>query len=899
MIKVGIFFGGASREREISFAGGRTVYDNLDKSLFVPVPIFIDSNNKMILLDWSFIYKGTIRDFYPPVSFLPNQAFDYQMYIESLNEITEDEYNALINKVGKLVLPHELHSLIDFGFLALHGAYGEDGSIQGLLQFLKIPYSGAGILSAALGMNKAYQKQLMKAGQFNTPLFEIINYDEWRNVSERNNIYLKCQSSVGNHSVVKPANQGSSVGASILIDATIHTFETAINKAFFIFQLKRDAWILLESNFDKINFIKSLCDIKEGIGLPLIISVAAEDKLIYQPEKLLNSITNIFEDENIEAISLKALDTETTVLVEKFINGKEFSCIVIQDEQGLAKALPPTEIIKGQELFDYRSKYMPGLSRKVTPIQVDSTTIHAIRKECEKLFQFLGFNVYARIDGFLASDGNIFLNDPNTTSGMLPSSFFFHQAAEIGLNPSQFLTYIIRTSLQQRIGPNSNAFQVESLLLKLDQQIQLSKSTTTNKIKVGVIMGGYSSERHISIESGRNIFEKLSASKKYLPIPIFLTGNSTSHQLYYMPVQIMLKDNADDIKEKIINYASNDDLELIKNVFIKITKMFSHQHQSTIPKEISFTELHEMVDVVFIALHGRPGEDGAIQQQLEKTHIPYNGSGIGSSQITINKYDTLQLLKQNGFIVTNQKVLNKADWVKNKNLEIENVLTNLQFPFIAKPIDDGCSSAVKKIKNKLELNAFVDLMFRDSLPIDNQLAALLQLKDKEEFPLKENILFEQLISKEGATHFLEITVGLLTHKTENNTILYEIFEPSEALADGEILSLEEKFLAGQGQNITPARFGNNEKEYKIIVKQVKKVIEDAAKLLNIEGYSRIDAFVRIYDDLKADTIIIEVNSLPGMTPATCIYHQAALNHYKPYDFIDRILDYGMVRKNNN
>ena len=51
--------------------------------------------------------------------------------------------------------------------------------------------------------------------------------------------------------------------------------------------------------------------------------------------------------------------------------------------------------------------------------------------------------------------------------------------------------------------------------------------------------------------------------------------------------------------------------------------------------------------------------------------------------------------------------------------------------------------------------------------------------------------------------------------------------------------------------------------------------------------------MRVYERLKVETIIIEVNSLPGMTPATCIFHQAALNGYKPYDFIDKILEFGM------
>ncbi|HIF15606.1 MAG TPA: hypothetical protein EYQ86_09985, partial [Bacteroidetes bacterium] len=61
-MRIGIFFGGPSREREISFAGGRTIYDNLNKELFEAVPIFVDSNRQFILLDWEFVYKGTIRD---------------------------------------------------------------------------------------------------------------------------------------------------------------------------------------------------------------------------------------------------------------------------------------------------------------------------------------------------------------------------------------------------------------------------------------------------------------------------------------------------------------------------------------------------------------------------------------------------------------------------------------------------------------------------------------------------------------------------------------------------------------------------------------------------------------------------------------------------------------------
>ena len=115
------------------------------------------------------------------------------------------------------------------------------------------------------------------------------------------------------------------------------------------------------------------------------------------------------------------------MLIESFVAGREFSCIVVEDENGEPLALPPTEIVKGTEVFDYRAKYLPGLARKVTPIDLPEADIERIRQQCQTMFSTFGFEVYARLDGFIQADGTIFLNDPNTTSGMLPASFFFHQ----------------------------------------------------------------------------------------------------------------------------------------------------------------------------------------------------------------------------------------------------------------------------------------------------------------------------------------------------------------------------------------------------------------------------------------------------------------------------------------
>ena len=183
-----------------------------------------------------------------------------------------------------------------------------------------------------------------------------------------------------------------------------------------------------------------------------------------------------------------------------------------------------------------------------------------------------------------------------------------------------------------------------------------------------------------------------------------------------------------------------------------------------------------------------------------------------------------------------------------------------------KPLDDGCSSAVRIIRSRDQLEAYLKLMFRNDLALDTEAADKLAIGYKEEFPRKKEILVESLIDKEDAAHFLEITCGLMTSIDSEGSLIYTVFEPSEALAGGEVLSLEEKFLAGEGQNITPARFGKNLDEYNYISSKVKSTLEKAARLLNVKGYARIDAFVRIFEDQKVETIIIEINSLPGMTP---------------------------------
>lgn len=463
-IKVGVFLGGRSREREISFAGGRTVYDHLDRKLFEPVPIFVDSLGNFILLNWQYLYQGTIREFYPAVATSPS-VFGIPLYIESIDAANTSAIENHIATIGIKLEAADFCNYFEIAFLCLHGPYGEDGTIQGLLEWYQIPYSGSGILPAALGINKAFQKNLLKHAGFLVPPFLILSQKQWLSTSNKAEILHTIITIVGFPFVVKSSTQGSSIGVTIVTTKKIDDVTTAINRGFFIEEMCYHTWhqYTLE---DKKDWLNKLTDVREGIGFPLLI----EGKALYTPSALLAHIEHHFATKKATVL-LISTEAEEEIVIEAFIKGREFSCIVLEEEKDKLIALPPTEMLKGDVPFDYRAKYLPGMVRKQTPMCLPASLLDAIRKDVVALFKLLNCKVYARIDGFITDYEEIILNDPNTTAGMNPSSFLFHQAAEIGLNPTQLLTFIIKRSLEVRKEAHKGYLIASSLLEKLENMI--------------------------------------------------------------------------------------------------------------------------------------------------------------------------------------------------------------------------------------------------------------------------------------------------------------------------------------------------------------------------------------------------------------------------------------------
>ena len=301
------------------------------------------------------------------------------------------------------------------------------------------------------------------------------------------------------------------------------------------------------------------------------------------------------------------------------------------------------------------------------------------------------------------------------------------------------------------------------------------------------------------------------------------------------------------------------------------------------PQKLTFQEFVAESDFVFIALHGGDGENGNLQRLFQKEKIKYNGPDEKVSRLCIDKWDTSNFINNlniKGVSSIPSKVVQTRRMLKFSNSDIMLFWKKLRKELggetvIVKPRADGCTTGITHLYSVNGLIKYLKLIKKHVSFIPKQ--TFKGQFDIIEMPTKQpaNLLFEKFIETDilrvknnklkhyRQTGFVEITVGVLGIK-EN----IKSFNPSITIAEGEVLTVEEKFQGSSVLNITPPPVSIMKTK---TLKKVKNLIEKVARKIGIHGYSRIDAFVNI---INGDLLIIEVNTLPGLTPSTVLYHQA-------------------------
>ena len=245
----------------------------------------------------------------------------------------------------------------------------------------------------------------------------------------------------------------------------------------------------------------------------------------------------------------------------------------------------------------------------------------------------------------------------------------------------------------------------------------------------------------------------------------------------------------------------------------------------------------EGIGAAFNALHGTYGEDGAIQGMLEIMGIPYTGSGILASALSMNKAVSKQLFKAHGLLIGSYVVLSRSAWTRSKAIPGET-----GFPVVVKPCCEGSSVGITLVSGRRELEPAVELAFRYG----------------------SEILIEEYIRGK------EVQVGILGDKALG---AIEVV-PKETFYD-----YRAKYEEGMSDHFFPARIADD------VYQRTLEAGLAAHRVLGCRGYSRVDFLV----DERGDPYILEVNTLPGMTSTSLLPEIAKGVGMEFPDLIEEIL----------
>ena len=207
-IRVGIIYGGRSGEHEVSIASAAAVVQNLDKQRYEAIPVRIEKDGRWIIADRLPASSSAAE------VIEQSRAHTAQRLGRGGREahLVAHPGDEQIMTIERGNTPSITGLALDVVFPVLHGPYGEDGTVQGLLELANIPYVGAGVLASAVGMDKAVAKQVFAARGLPQAKYLVVLRKDW--LAAPAPIRKSVASALGYPVFVKPANLGSSVGIS-------------------------------------------------------------------------------------------------------------------------------------------------------------------------------------------------------------------------------------------------------------------------------------------------------------------------------------------------------------------------------------------------------------------------------------------------------------------------------------------------------------------------------------------------------------------------------------------------------------------------------------------------------------------------------------------------------------
>lgn len=245
-------------------------------------------------------------------------------------------------------------------------------------------------------------------------------------------------------------------------------------------------------------------------------------------------------------------------------------------------------------------------------------------------------------------------------------------------------------------------------------------------------------------------------------------------------------------------------------------------------------------DAVFNAIHGTPGEDGKIQGYFDVLGIPYNNCGVLASSLTFNKAACNRYLSQSGVLVAESFLARIGE-----TIEVAKILERVGLPCFVKPVEEGSSIGVTKVKDEAELEAAI--LKAQSVGVD--------------------ALVERFLDG------VEVSCGCITLDDK-----IEAIGVTEIVPANEFFDFDSKYHNTGTQEITPARIDED------MYGQVMQLTEEIYHWLHAKGMIRVDYMI-----CGEDIFLIEVNTTPGLSEASIIPQQVLHHRMSLEEFFDKQL----------
>lgn len=403
MKKLGVIFGGVTCEHDVSVVSGLQLIENVDKTKYEVVPIYIHSNG-----EW---YTGK--------ELLNAKIYhDFKTYEPNLKKaiIPPNKKGLLIFETG--IFAKNKFMPLDVVIPAMHGMNGEDGTLQGLLELANIPYSSSGVLGSSVGMDKILMKKVFEAHNLPVLPYTYLIRDEWN--LNKDTVIEKIEELLSYPMFVKPSNLGSSIGISKAKDrkGLIDAIEVAV---------QYDSRVIVEKGVQ--NLIEINCSAL-GYGDDVKTSVCEE------PVNWEEFLT--FEDKYMRGAKSSK-------------NGSKISNKLGVQQSG-------SKLVNG---VGAKQGGMESMDRRI-PANIPQKQTEEIQRMTAEAFKCLSSKGVARVDFILDKDNeNIYINEINT----IPGSFSFYLWKHNGIEYPELIDKLVEIAEKANEEKNQNNYTYQSNII--------------------------------------------------------------------------------------------------------------------------------------------------------------------------------------------------------------------------------------------------------------------------------------------------------------------------------------------------------------------------------------------------------------------------------------------------